>query len=101
MPIQVDTVIVLLENNVDRSCNRIRTVDWRAADGDRLDAIDQLGVDLSQIDLFARRGRPKQPRSVGADEPPAVHQNESPLVAEAEEVHETLPGTERALLGSA
>ena len=101
LAVEIDPLVIVLQDYVDRTGDRVRTVDRRTADRERLDAVDQLGVDLPEVDLLARVGRAEDARGVRADEPAAVDQHQRALAAEAEEVDERLAAAERTALGGA
>src|SRR5205085_2394153 len=84
----------------DGARDGVRTVDRGAADGDRLDPVDELGVDRVQVDLRTRLGGAEDAGGVGADETAAVDQGQRALAAEAEKVHEGLARAEAAGLAA-
>ncbi len=61
--IEVQTLIVVLQDDVDGARERIRAIDGRTADGDRLDTIDQLRRNDVEIDLLT--ARPVGPYGLG------------------------------------
>src|SRR3546814_6538627 len=57
--VERDALIIVLGDDVDRPRDRIRSVDRRPADRDRLDAIDDDRRDDVEIDLRSRPRRPE------------------------------------------
>ena len=95
-PIDRDAFVVLLQDNVDRTRDRVRAVDRRTADGNRVDMVDQSRGDLPDVDGGAR-DRAEDRRTARADEAVAVDQGQRALGAKIIHVHERLAGAEAAL----
>jgi hypothetical protein len=94
--VELDALEIALQDDVDGPGDRVGAVDRSAADGDRLDPVDQLGVDRVQIDLGARGGGSEDAGRVRADEAAAVDESQGALAAQAEEVDEGLTRAEAA-----
>jgi hypothetical protein len=85
------------ELEVDRSCDRVRPVDRRPADGYIVDAFDQRSGNIINVDLGACRSLPEQRRHVRRNEAAAVHQRQRTVRSQAEAVDEVHALPEAAL----
>ena len=101
MGIEIEAFVIALEDDVDGAGDGVRPVNRRAADRDRFDAVNQLGVDRVQIDLGTGVGWAEDARGIRTDEAATVDQRQRSLIAETEKVDERLARPERpALVGT-
>ena len=98
LPVEVDALVIVLQDDVDRAGDRVRAIDGGAADRHGVDALDQFGRDRIQVDLPAAARRRKDGRGIGTDEAPAVDQRQRALRAQAVQVDEALADAEPVAL---
>src|SRR6185312_9408965 len=94
LDVAVDYLVVVLEDDVYGARDRIGAINGRAADGHRLDALNQLSGNDVEVDLLARSAGCELAGRIGRDEAPPVDQDEGALRAERIEVDEALPDAE-------
>lgn len=94
--VEFDALVILLQDDVDGTGDRVRTVDRRAADRHDFDTVDEARRDLAEVDRAAGN-RAEDRRRGRADEAHAVDERQRALRAEVVEVGEGLAGAEAAL----
>ncbi len=95
MRVERHSLVIPLQDDVDGSRDRVGTVNWRTADDDGFDPINELCVDYVEIDLVAAlTRRTEDRRRVRPNETTAVDEGERPFRPQPEEVDEILARAE-------
>jgi len=96
--IEIKPFEVLLQDDVDRTRDRVGTIDRCAADRNDVDPVDQLGRNRVEINLCAAPGLREDRGRIGTDKATAVDQRQRALRAEILEIDEALPNAKAVAL---